>query len=80
MKINGEIKSADTVAAEDPVPVPPTRTADDLVQRLEVALGYYERLGDKVKTLQLKSLIRDAKMRASKTKKEADITSYFSRK
>ncbi|KAG1672254.1 hypothetical protein GQR58_016059 [Nymphon striatum] len=40
-----------------------------------MALEYYERVGDKVKTLQLKSLVRDAKMRASKSKKQADITS-----
>ncbi|XP_028678617.1 jerky protein homolog-like [Erpetoichthys calabaricus] len=65
---------------EDPVPIPPTRTADDAVKGLEVALEYYERVGDKVKTLQLKSLIRDAKMRASRNKKQADITSYFTKK
>ncbi|XP_028664025.1 jerky protein homolog-like [Erpetoichthys calabaricus] len=65
---------------EDPVPVPPTRTADDAVKGLEVALEYYERVGDKVKTLQLKSLIRDAKMRASRNKKQADISSYFTKK
>ncbi|XP_039623930.1 jerky protein homolog-like [Polypterus senegalus] len=65
---------------EDPVPVPPTRTADDAVKGLKVALEYYERVGDKVKTLQLKSLIINAKMRASRNNKQADITSYFSKK
>ncbi|KAG1673584.1 Anoctamin-7 [Nymphon striatum] len=65
---------------EDPVPAAPTRTADDAVKGLEMALEYYERVGDKVKTLQLKSLVRDAKMRASKSKKQADITSYLTRK
>ncbi|XP_028666328.1 jerky protein homolog-like [Erpetoichthys calabaricus] len=65
---------------ENPVPVPPTRTADDAVKGLEVALEYYERVGDKVKTLQLKSLIRDAKMSASRNKKQADIASYFTKK
>ena len=62
------------------IPVPPTRTADYAVKGLEVALGYYKHVRNKVKTLQSKSLIRDAKMRVSKTKKQADITSYFSRK
>ena len=32
---------------EDPVPVPPTRTADDAVKGLEVALEYYEHVGTK---------------------------------
>ncbi|XP_028659118.1 jerky protein homolog-like [Erpetoichthys calabaricus] len=75
-----ENHNEDEEEEEDPVPVPPTRTADDAVKGLEVALEYYERVGDKVKTLQLKSLIRDAKMRASRNKKQADITSYFTKK
>ena len=60
------------VEEEDSVPVP-TRTVDDAVKGLEVALEYYERMEDKVKTLQLKSLTRDAKMKASKTKKQAAL-------
>ncbi|XP_051778577.1 jerky protein homolog-like [Erpetoichthys calabaricus] len=57
-----ENHNEDEEEEEDPVPVPSTRTADDAVKGLEVAFEYYERVGDKVKTLQLKSLIRDAKM------------------
>ncbi|XP_039590582.1 jerky protein homolog-like [Polypterus senegalus] len=89
--INNDVPIASSILAEEthnedeeeeehPVPVPPTRTANDAVKGLEVALEYYERVGDKVKTLQLKSLIRDAKMRASRNKKQADITLYFTKK
>uniref|UniRef100_A0A8C4RFE6 HTH CENPB-type domain-containing protein n=1 Tax=Erpetoichthys calabaricus TaxID=27687 RepID=A0A8C4RFE6_ERPCA len=75
-----ENHNEDEAEEEDPVPVPPTRTAGDAVKGLEVALEYYESVRDKVKTLQLKSLIRDAKMRASRNKKQPDITSYFTKK
>jgi len=46
---------------EDATPLPPLRSADCAVKGLQTALEYYNLVGNKLKTQQLKSMIRDRK-------------------